>query len=39
MLLADAIVLAALKDRGITPDVVLGHSYGEFAALYAAGGV
>jgi acyl transferase domain-containing protein len=37
MLLADAIVLAALRDRGITPDVVLGHSYGEFPALYSAG--
>ena len=37
MLAADAIVLAALADRGIQPDVVLGHSYGEFAALYAAG--
>jgi acyl transferase domain-containing protein/acyl carrier protein/NAD(P)-dependent dehydrogenase (short-subunit alcohol dehydrogenase family) len=37
MLLADAIVLAALRDRGIAPDLVLGHSYGEFAAIYAAG--
>ncbi len=37
MFAADAIVLAALADRGITPDIVLGHSYGEFAALYAAG--
>ncbi|HEY1784345.1 MAG TPA: beta-ketoacyl synthase N-terminal-like domain-containing protein, partial [Pirellulales bacterium] len=37
MLLADALVLAALADRGIRPDLVLGHSYGEFVALYAAG--
>ena len=37
MLLADAIALAALGDSGIVPDLVLGHSYGEFAALFAAG--
>ncbi len=37
MLLADSLVLAALADRGVTPDLVLGHSYGEFVALYAAG--
>ncbi|PQO44279.1 type I polyketide synthase [Blastopirellula marina] len=37
MLLADLICLAALSERGVTPDVVLGHSYGEFPALYAAG--
>ncbi|TWT34283.1 type I polyketide synthase [Blastopirellula retiformator] len=37
MLLADLICLAALSDRGLKPDVVLGHSYGEFPALYAAG--
>jgi acyl transferase domain-containing protein/acyl carrier protein len=37
MLLADSLLLAALADRGVTPDVVLGHSYGEFVALYAAG--
>ncbi len=37
MLAADSIVLAALGERGIVPDLVLGHSYGEFAALYAAG--
>jgi [acyl-carrier-protein] S-malonyltransferase len=29
-------VLAALRTRGITPDYVLGHSVGEFAALAAA---
>ncbi|MFI4876049.1 MAG: beta-ketoacyl synthase N-terminal-like domain-containing protein, partial [Blastopirellula sp. JB062] len=37
MLLADLICWAALTERGIQPDVVLGHSYGEFPALYAAG--
>jgi [acyl-carrier-protein] S-malonyltransferase len=30
-------VLAALRDRGIEPDYVVGHSVGEFAALAAAG--
>jgi len=37
MLLADALMLAALGERSILPDVVLGHSFGEFPALYAAG--
>jgi acyl transferase domain-containing protein len=37
MLLADVMMAAALNERGITPDVVCGHSYGEFAALAAAG--
>ncbi|QDU76346.1 Mycocerosic acid synthase [Bremerella volcania] len=37
MLLADLTCLATLKQQGITPDLVLGHSYGEFPALYAAG--
>ncbi|MGD9854398.1 MAG: SDR family NAD(P)-dependent oxidoreductase, partial [Planctomycetaceae bacterium] len=37
MLLADYVMLRVLKQRGIVPDVVLGHSYGEFAALVAAG--
>jgi [acyl-carrier-protein] S-malonyltransferase len=30
-------VLAAIRARGIKPDVVVGHSVGEFAALAAAG--
>jgi acyl transferase domain-containing protein/NADPH:quinone reductase-like Zn-dependent oxidoreductase/NADP-dependent 3-hydroxy acid dehydrogenase YdfG/acyl carrier protein len=30
-------VTAALADKGLTPDVVLGHSVGEITAAYAAG--
>jgi [acyl-carrier-protein] S-malonyltransferase len=30
-------ILAALRERGLEPDVVIGHSVGEFAALAAAG--
>jgi len=30
-------ILAAIRDRGIEPDYVVGHSVGEFAALAAAG--
>ena len=30
-------VLAAIRERGIEPDYVVGHSVGEFAALAAAG--
>ena len=30
-------ILAAVRDRGLEPDVVVGHSVGEFAALAAAG--
>jgi len=37
MLLADLTCLATLKKLGVTPDLVLGHSYGEFPALFAAG--
>ncbi len=37
MLVADALVLAAIRERGIVPNVVCGHSYGEFAAMLAAG--
>ena len=32
-------ILAALRERGIKPDVVVGHSVGEFAALAAAGAI
>jgi acyl transferase domain-containing protein len=39
MLLADALVLAALEELGLRPDVVAGHSYGEFPALVAAGSI
>src|SRR4029450_12359619 len=30
-------ILAAMRGRGLEPDVVVGHSVGEFAALAAAG--
>ena len=33
MLLADTIMLAALRDRGFQPDIAIGHSYGEYLAL------
>src|SRR5437867_10315407 len=32
-------VLAALRKQGLEPDVVVGHSVGEFAALAAAGSI
>jgi [acyl-carrier-protein] S-malonyltransferase len=32
-------ILAAMRERGLEPDVVVGHSVGEFAALAAAGAV
>jgi [acyl-carrier-protein] S-malonyltransferase len=32
-------VLAAIRDRGIEPDFVVGHSVGEFAAIAAAGSI
>ena len=32
-------ILAAMRDRGLQPDVVVGHSVGEFAALAAAGSI
>ena len=37
MLVADAVMLAAIEDRGIRPALVAGHSYGEYPALLAAG--
>jgi acyl transferase domain-containing protein len=37
MLVADTIQFASLADLGLMPDRVTGHSYGEFAALHAAG--
>jgi len=32
-------ILAALREEGLEPDVVVGHSVGEFAALAAAGAI
>jgi [acyl-carrier-protein] S-malonyltransferase len=32
-------ILAALRERGLEPDMVVGHSVGEFAALAAAGSI
>ena len=37
MLLADTLVFQILRDMGLEPDRLTGHSYGEFAALHAAG--
>ncbi len=37
MLVSDWIMLSVLRDRGLMPDVVCGHSFGEFPALLAAG--
>jgi acyl transferase domain-containing protein len=37
MLLGDVLALSALRARGIQPDLVAGHSYGEYPALLAAG--
>ncbi|MCG8587652.1 MAG: SDR family NAD(P)-dependent oxidoreductase, partial [Pirellulales bacterium] len=37
MLVADYIMYNVLAERGIRPDLMAGHSYGEYAALLAAG--
>lgn len=37
MLIADLLVWTALREYGIRPDCVAGHSYGEIVALVAAG--
>ena len=39
MLVADLIMLAAVKEAGFQADFLAGHSFGEFAALVAAGSV
>ena len=36
MLVADTIMLAAMRDRGFRPDIAIGHSYGEYLALQAS---
>lgn len=37
MLVADWVMLECLRERGYQPTLVSGHSYGEFAAMLAAG--
>jgi malonyl CoA-acyl carrier protein transacylase/NAD(P)-dependent dehydrogenase (short-subunit alcohol dehydrogenase family) len=37
VLLADLIVYAAVTAAGVKPDIITAHSYGEYAALVAAG--
>lgn len=37
LLVADYAMLSALKSEGLSPDMVGGHSFGEFAAMLAAG--
>jgi len=37
VLVADSLMMSLLEERGLVPDMVLGHSYGEYPALVAAG--
>jgi [acyl-carrier-protein] S-malonyltransferase len=37
LLTVSAILTDVLRDRGVSPDLVAGHSLGEYSALYAAG--
>lgn len=37
VLAADIVMYAAVLEQGIKPDVVVGHSFGEYPALFAAG--
>lgn len=37
LFVASAVALIELKNLGVSPDIVAGHSLGEYSALYAAG--
>jgi acyl transferase domain-containing protein/acyl carrier protein len=37
MLMANAVMLAVVRDRGAGPDLVAGHSFGQYSAMLAAG--
>ena len=37
LLVADILFMSLLEDRGLVPDMIFGHSYGEYPALVAAG--
>ncbi len=39
LLLINAALYSVLKDAGITPHLVAGHGVGEYAAVYASGGI